>query len=423
MELAGLVILAASYVAIRAARVPAAAMADPRSNVYASAGVATRLLTSAGVLGRYLGLMVFPRTLSADYSYRQIAAISSPLDPLFLASLAAHSALLAAGVLLLRRGRVSGVGIMLYLVAILPASNLLVPTGTQMAERLLYLPSAGLCLAVAALFAERPLSADRAWTRAGRAGLALVIVLLASRAFLRNRDWADQLTLFAKTVVTSPQSAKAHYNYAHALAARGDHVAAIDQYRRALEIQDDLPEARHNLGRELLDQGDIRGAIAEIAAAARLDPALPDVHSDLGLALARAGRDAEAEAAYRAQLSLQPGEYTANMNLGVLLLDRGAAGDAIPHLVLAVKARPSSADARGRQILALAATGRMAEAAAALDSALEACPDFRRMLVPFTRAAVRLGFGELARAAASRGAAAGVALPPDLETLRSAPSP
>ncbi|MBI3447961.1 MAG: tetratricopeptide repeat protein [Acidobacteria bacterium] len=423
LELAGLALLAGGYVAARAALVPAASMIDPRSNVYASAGGATRLLTSVGVLGRYLGLLVFPRTLSADYSYRQIEAIGSPLDPLFLASAAAHVALLAAGLLLLRRGRLSGLGILIYLVAILPASNLLVPTGTQMAERLLYLPSVGLCLAVAALFGEPPLSSRPALRRAGVGALALAIALFAARTVERNRDWSDQLTLFSRTAATSPRSAKVHFNYGHALGERGDHEAAIVEYRRALEIQGDLAEARHNLGRELLDRGDVRGAIDEIGAAARLDAALPDVRSDLGLALARAGRLAEAESAYRQQLALHPEEYAANMNLGILLLDRGDAAAAIPHLDLAVKAKPADADARGRQILALALTGRPADAIAALDSALAASAAFPKMLVPFARAAVRLGLTDLARAAAGRGAAAGAALPEDLRALLPAPSP
>src|SRR5262249_39685490 len=156
-------------------------------------------------------------------------------------------------------------------------------------ERLLYLPSVGLCLALPALFVESGRGARPAWRRTAGVALAALVAILGVRTAVRNRDWSDQLTLFDRTVAASPRSAIARFHLGQARGARGRRDEAIAQYRRAVEIREDLAEARHNLGRELLEAGEVREAIEQIGAAAALDPSLPDVGTDLGVALARAG--------------------------------------------------------------------------------------------------------------------------------------
>src|SRR5262249_10813787 len=73
-------------------------------NPLVGAPLGERLLTAIQVQGRYLGLMAWPARLSTDYSYPQIAPITSPLDPAFLASALGIAACLAPGAWAATRG-------------------------------------------------------------------------------------------------------------------------------------------------------------------------------------------------------------------------------------------------------------------------------------------------------------------------------
>jgi tetratricopeptide (TPR) repeat protein len=103
-------------------------------------------------------------------------------------------------------------------VTLLPGSNLVVPIGTIMAERLLYLPTAGLAACVALVATTLP--PCLAWRRTGGVMLALVVTALTMRTVVRNRDWQDDVRLFASAVREAPRSFKTHQLLASALANR-----------------------------------------------------------------------------------------------------------------------------------------------------------------------------------------------------------
>src|SRR5262249_28377352 len=96
-----------------------------------------RLLTVVAVIGLYVWRLVWPLALSADYSYPQIDAVRSPFAPAFLAGAAVVCAAVAIAVLAWRRNRHACFAIVLAALAFAPVSNLVVPIGTVMAERLL----------------------------------------------------------------------------------------------------------------------------------------------------------------------------------------------------------------------------------------------------------------------------------------------
>ncbi len=123
-------------------------------NVLAHEETAGRVLGALSVLGRYFGLLLWPWPLTIDYSYSQILPTSgaSALWATFGASsLAAWGA--AAWRWRSARPEVA-FGLGLFLAAYFPASNLAVPIGTAMAERLMYIPSAGFLIALAPAAAE-----------------------------------------------------------------------------------------------------------------------------------------------------------------------------------------------------------------------------------------------------------------------------
>ncbi len=210
------------------------------------APLGARILTAVKVLAIGIGLILFPDRLSADYSYAAIPVETRALSGAGLAGLL----LLAAAVttlVLRRRAPLICWSATFYAVMVLPVSNLVLPIGTIMAERLLYLPALGIIAAVAALLA--PIAERRqALRQGGMVVLAIVLILLAGRTVQRNRDWRDDATLFRAAVAAQPHSAKARANLGTVLSKAERWGEAEREYRAAASICPDYPAALNGLG-------------------------------------------------------------------------------------------------------------------------------------------------------------------------------
>ncbi len=201
----------------------------------------TGRLTALAVIPRYLWLIVWPRNLSADYSYAQIPLASGHIDD-WLAWIVVAMAV-AVTLALFARSRLMFFAAASAFVCFVPASNLLILIGTIMAERLVYLSSAGvIACAVMALHTPR---LDR-WRGVATAGVCLVVVACTARTLVRNGDWRDDMTLWTATVQTSPRSFKAHGALAEALYAsdpgRGNLEQVIAEKELSLSILATVPD-------------------------------------------------------------------------------------------------------------------------------------------------------------------------------------
>jgi hypothetical protein len=212
-------------------------------NPIASAGFWSGRLTAIEVLWRYLGLLVWPRQLSWDYSYNQIpiAAMSTGL----VALVGMVLLLSALGSLWKRSTAVCFFG-MFFFVTLAPTSNVLLVIGSIMAERFLYLPSIGfaVCFVAAVGALSRALAPARAvWITAGL--FAVALAGLGARTWVRNGDWTDGVKLWDSGVEVSPNSFKTHLSRINSFYRRGLDSFSIDESieeaRRAVAIVADLP--------------------------------------------------------------------------------------------------------------------------------------------------------------------------------------
>lgn len=208
-------------------------------NPIMGAGFWVGRLTALKVLGRYLGLAVWPWKLSSDYSYSQIGLAHGGAEDWICWIAVVGTAALAA--VLWNRSRLAFFFLGFAFLNLLPASNLLFPIGTIMAERLMYLPLAGLVAAAAIAVAALPVS-GRALAMCGVA----IAVAFAVRTWVRNIDWTDDKTMAMATVRTSPKSFKAHRLLAAQLlgndAAQSDVDGAIAEIGRSLAILETVPD-------------------------------------------------------------------------------------------------------------------------------------------------------------------------------------
>src|SRR6267378_2464194 len=204
-----------------------------------------RILNALRVAWKYVGLLIYPATLSCDYSFNQILVYLNWRHTLP----AAIAAALVVGAWMWairkqQRELVLAGGI--CMAGFATTANILIPTGTIMAERLAYLPSAGFCLLVALSWtwlrgwALPRLRLNKVWQRTfAFVMLAALVGALAVRTVVRNQDWINNLALYSAGVRAAPGSAKMHANLGSQYMDYGQVGLARAEFQAALRIYPD----------------------------------------------------------------------------------------------------------------------------------------------------------------------------------------
>lgn len=212
-------------------------------NPLAGLPAALRIPNALRVSWKYVALCFYPAKLSCDYSYNAITLYSTSWHTLVPAVAATLVVALWIWALVTRR-TIWAIAGAIYFAGFAVTANVLVPTGTIMAERLAYFPSAGICLITGVLWIRLA-----NWRRhAAWALLGVVVVALAARTVVRNRDWRNDFTLFSSAVRAYPGSAKMRAGLGAEYLLRGQFPAAEEQLQTALRIYPDLPDAYESLG-------------------------------------------------------------------------------------------------------------------------------------------------------------------------------
>jgi tetratricopeptide (TPR) repeat protein len=264
-------------------------------------GAWNRAVNACVIFFRYLGRFAFPLHLSADESAWSIK-VAPPGSAVAIAALVLLAALTTAALRRLASRSPLALGFLFFCLALLPASNLVFSTGTIFAERIAYLPSAGLCLAAGALLAGTAPTLS-ALAPARRKLLAAVALLLAARAVVRNAVWWSDEALFLNLIRAAPDSAKAHYDIAYILAADRQYGRARGEYRRATEIYDAYWDAWAGKGKMEKDLGLYDEAEKSFQKAIASNADYENGYFGLGLVREARGDLAGAEAIYREGLA------------------------------------------------------------------------------------------------------------------------
>jgi tetratricopeptide (TPR) repeat protein len=221
-------------------------------NPLQGAGFWTAHLTAIEVLGRYFGLLLWPARLSWDYSYRAVALVVWEAVAAVVGSVAAA----AVAIRYWRTQRPLSFAIAFFFATLIPTANLLLPIGTIMAERFLYLPAVGFAIAVvwSCDAVSRHVPAGRMYYL--HAGVLILLLGLAGRTYARNSVWADPLRFWLSAAEAVPGSYKANMAAATAtvLTTDQDMAHSIQYAERALGILDGLPDSE-NSGTAYRDAG------------------------------------------------------------------------------------------------------------------------------------------------------------------------
>jgi tetratricopeptide (TPR) repeat protein len=136
-----------------------------------------------------------------------------------------------------------------------------------------------------------------------------------SRVLIDQKRFDEALDRLSHASGIEPTSNEVHRLLGRTLNAQGKTDAAVEAYRRAIELNERDVWSMNNLGLLFLEQKRADEALPLLAKAVELRKDVPAFHNNLGMALEHAGRLKDAAAAYSDALTTDPQYDRAKQNL------------------------------------------------------------------------------------------------------------
>lgn len=328
--------------------------------------LSSQLASAFLIMGKYLGLFLFPKDLSFDYSYNSIANTSFA-DPSALFPFVLIVAGFIYAIKKLSERSLNSFAILFYLGTIALVSNIFFLIEATMAERFLFTPSLGLCILLCSQL-ERFIKNDKfspgKITLKNLTGHSLfvpalsVLLLFSGRTISRNFDWENNLTLLQHDVKVSPESARIRYALGSAFLIE-----------KALKEPEGSSQKNGYLDR----------AIAELNKGVGILPNYNEAWYHLGVAYKEKGDAPQAVFALEKARSYKPFTDAAHLTASGLAYGlNGQFDKAIPDLKEACKLVPDDADYWNNYGLYLAEAGQHSASLEALDKAISLRKNFEK---------------------------------------------
>ena len=307
------------------------------------------LLTQFRVVAMYLKLLFLPIGQNVDHDVLVRHALTDPtvlgsfLLLLALLSFAGYCHYLSVRGTRIPELRVVSFGILWFFIALSVESSI-IPLGELSAEYRLYLPSAGMIMAVIALgiaACRTPLNRKAFYGFA-----AVLIVLLCAATMLRNRVWRSEISLWEDAAGKSPALMRPHQNLGLYYSMQGRLGEALGELQKAIRIEPRNYELHNNLGIVYKQRGELPAAIREYQLALQLNPKDPMAHYNLGNIYLMQGNLPEAIREYQSCLKGAPDYDEAHNNLGIAYERSGRSAEAIVEFGVAVRLNPENRHAR-----------------------------------------------------------------------------
>uniref|UniRef100_A0A8C7BMW7 Protein O-mannosyl-transferase TMTC4 n=1 Tax=Neovison vison TaxID=452646 RepID=A0A8C7BMW7_NEOVI len=271
------------------------------------------------------------------------------------------------------RRRILTLSLGFLIIPFLPASNLFFRVGFVVAERVLYLPSAGYCMLLTFGFgALSKHTKKKKWIAAVILGILFINVL---RCVIRSGEWRNEEQLFRSALSVCPLNAKVHYNVGKNLADRGNQTAAIRYYREAVRLNPKYVHAMNNLGNILKERNELQEAEELLSLAVQIQPDFAAAWMNLGIVQNSLKRFEAAEQSYRTAIKHRRKYPDCYYNLGRLYADLNRHVDALNAWRNATVLKPEHSLAWNNMIILLDNTGNLAQAEAVGREALELIPN------------------------------------------------
>lgn len=335
-------------------------------NQYVSFTGAERQATVFYTLGKYIQLFLFPYPLTHDYYPMHIPRMTWG-QPASLLSFLLYLGMGIVGVMGLRKKSPVAYGLLFYLATLSIVSNVWLVVGTNMSERLVFMPSVGLCFALVALLANWLYGNSNTVQRPQTLLMSIgaVALVFGGLTFARNLAWKDNVTLFRTDVKTSANSAKVN----NALGGELMHLADTTQHDslkriaylqeaephllKAVEVYPGYKDGFFLLGTCYIHLKKYAEAVKYLNGAYSLNNADEKIKTNLSVAYRLLGQEegekrgniAQALQYLQQALTFNPNDYATVRLLGVANSFGGNDKAALPYFEKARDLAPKSAEA------------------------------------------------------------------------------
>lgn len=302
-----------------------------------------RVATSFYVMGKYLQLCLLPHPLSFYYGFAAIPIVK--LNNIWvILSIVIHLLLIIGGFYTLNKHRGISFGIFVYLVALLPFSNLVIDMAGMVGERFAFVATTGFCILIAYLLLwllkvdiQKTTLVDWKYINTRfKAVLIIMLVLFSTKVVWRNAQWKDHLTLFKNDIEHLEKSAVAHNLIANHLIAnaanqannlnntrRDIYIEARNHYKSALAIYPEFFNALVDLGRTELLLNNLDGALQAYVSLIKVDSTFSDAYLQIALIYEEKKELKKAIRFYEKTIELSPKNINAYTNLSFIYFRTG----------------------------------------------------------------------------------------------------
>jgi protein O-mannosyl-transferase len=231
-----------------------------------------RFLSALRAWPEYARLLVYPMDLSADYSPGVILPVES-LSPMVVLG---ATLMLGTVALALATPLLPAVGLTAawFFIAVFPVSNLVLPIGVLLAERILYLPSVAVAIGIAFAWQHAQSRLQPRPLRNALLASAAIAVVFAGRAVLRNPTWKNTETVWDAIVREHPESYRAQWANGYRMSQRGNNELATGYFELAYRIWPDDAIVLNNLAGLYLQSGRYAEALPLLDRSERLTPGI-----------------------------------------------------------------------------------------------------------------------------------------------------
>lgn len=257
-----------------------------------------------------LRLLVFPHPLHAVYHTLGKAGA--------LHALALHGIVLFAALLAWRTDPGLLIGLAYFYIALLPSSRILTGSASAvLAERYLYLPSVGLSLGLAYLFAQWLKTPRGKWLVC--AAVAGIAALFFSWTVSRNQDWRSEVALWEAEVRATPLDSEPWQLLVSAYVSANRHPDAVQICDKTLGLHARDARLQTSCGIAYDNFNRLRDAESCYKRAIELGLGAP-AYANLARFYHRLGRSEDAERAYLEAIKNEPDPAYKHYRQGQFLL-------------------------------------------------------------------------------------------------------
>jgi len=222
------------------------------------AGISEKLATAFFLITYFLYRFIMPYPLLHDYSYNQFA-VQSFSSPWVWASILVFVLLLIGLVYGVLKKKPFGIGVAFFLLTTTIYLHIVQIAPDIFAERFLFVPSLGICIALLSFFQRAGLR------KPATAALTIVLIPLFGYGVYRNEAWKDNKTLLETDLPNLENCVRANYNYAlflhreyyrlPAQKQQAEQERILKYYERTMQLTDRLFNVYFDLGGAYMEFG------------------------------------------------------------------------------------------------------------------------------------------------------------------------